>query len=109
MSAFETWKGISRCNRRVTASLCPCGSRRRPTCLERRPSCCRQRVNGRVAPECLDQSERPRKPGAVGLGQMPVSRGFDCLVVGYNEPPFSDYERLIRTFGEDSEAYRDLH
>jgi radical SAM PhpK family P-methyltransferase len=40
---------------------------------------------------------------------MPVSRGFDCLVVGYNDPPFPDYERLIRTFGEDSEAYRDLH
>ena len=30
-------------------------------------------------------------------------------MVGYNEPPFSDYERLIRTFGADSEAYRDLH
>jgi p-methyltransferase len=32
----------------------------------------------------------------------------DCIVIGVNEPPFEHYERLIRTYGEDSEAYRDL-
>jgi len=33
---------------------------------------------------------------------------LDCLVIGYNDPPFEEYERLIRRYGEDSEAYRDL-
>src|SRR3982751_5478075 len=32
----------------------------------------------------------------------------DCVVIGYNDPPFEEYERLIRRYGEDSEAYRDL-
>jgi radical SAM PhpK family P-methyltransferase len=35
-------------------------------------------------------------------------RGLDCLTIGYNDPPFEEYERLIRRYGEDSEAYRDL-
>ena len=33
---------------------------------------------------------------------------LDCLVIGYNDPPFEGYERLIRQYGRDSEAYRDL-
>lgn len=33
---------------------------------------------------------------------------LDCIVVGYNDPPFERYERLIRNYGVDSEAYRDL-
>ena len=32
----------------------------------------------------------------------------DVIVVGYNDPPFERYERLIRNYGVDSEAYRDL-
>jgi radical SAM PhpK family P-methyltransferase len=33
---------------------------------------------------------------------------LDCLTIGYNDPPFEEYERLIRRYGTDSEAYRDL-
>lgn len=33
---------------------------------------------------------------------------LDCVVIGYNEPPFERYEKLLRQYGEDSEAYRDL-
>ena len=33
---------------------------------------------------------------------------LDCVVIGYNEVPFAQYERFLRKFGEDSEAYRDL-
>jgi len=33
---------------------------------------------------------------------------LDCLVIGYYEPAFGEYEALIRQFGERSEAYRDL-
>lgn len=33
---------------------------------------------------------------------------LDCVVVGYNDPPFARYEELIRNYGVDSEAYRDL-
>lgn len=32
----------------------------------------------------------------------------DCIVIGYNETPFPEYEGLLRQYGEDSEAYRDL-
>jgi p-methyltransferase len=32
----------------------------------------------------------------------------DCVVIGYNELPFDRYETLLRQYGEDSEAYRDL-
>ncbi|HYP40112.1 MAG TPA: PhpK family radical SAM P-methyltransferase, partial [Chloroflexia bacterium] len=33
---------------------------------------------------------------------------LDCLVIGYNEMPITQYEPLLRKYGEDSEAYRDL-
>src|SRR5262245_6593616 len=33
---------------------------------------------------------------------------LDCLLIGYYEPPFGEYERLVRRFGPRSEAYRDL-
>jgi len=32
----------------------------------------------------------------------------DCIVIGYNETPFAEYEQLIRKYGEDSETYQDL-
>jgi radical SAM PhpK family P-methyltransferase len=37
-----------------------------------------------------------------------VSAPLDCIVVGYNDPPFERYEKLLRNYGVDSEAYRDL-
>lgn len=33
---------------------------------------------------------------------------FDCVVIGYNETPFTEYAKMIRSWGEDGEAYRDL-
>jgi p-methyltransferase len=33
---------------------------------------------------------------------------LDCVVIGYNETPFDEYEGFLRKYGEDSEAYRDL-
>src|SRR5262245_28753584 len=40
---------------------------------------------------------------------MAAGESIDCIVVGYNEPNIGDYERLLRTtYGEESEAYRDL-
>ena len=39
---------------------------------------------------------------------MKVDRELDCVVIGYNEVPFERYEGLLRRYGEDSEAYRDL-
>jgi radical SAM PhpK family P-methyltransferase len=33
---------------------------------------------------------------------------LDCVVIGYNETPFEQYEEFVKTYGEDSEAYRDL-
>lgn len=33
---------------------------------------------------------------------------LDCVVIGYNDPPFGRYAGLLRQYGEDSEAYRDL-
>ena len=33
---------------------------------------------------------------------------LDCIVIGYNEVPFGNYESFLRNYGEDSEAYRDL-
>jgi radical SAM PhpK family P-methyltransferase len=35
-------------------------------------------------------------------------RQLDCVVIGYNEIPFERYEQFLRTYGEDTEAYRDL-
>jgi p-methyltransferase len=39
---------------------------------------------------------------------MNATRPLDCLIIGYNELPFDEYERILRTYGETSEAYRDL-
>lgn len=39
---------------------------------------------------------------------MPSHAALDCLTIGYYEPKFDDYEKMMRRFGEDSEAYRDL-
>ncbi|CAM3296091.1 PhpK family radical SAM P-methyltransferase [Corallococcus sp. ZKHCc1 1396] len=39
---------------------------------------------------------------------MSESTRLDCVVVGYNETPFVEYEATLRRYGEDSEAYRDL-
>jgi len=36
------------------------------------------------------------------------NRELDCVVIGYNEIPFERYESFLRTYGEDTEAYRDL-
>lgn len=33
---------------------------------------------------------------------------LDCIVIGYNELPFDQYESFLRNFGENTEAYRDL-
>jgi len=37
-----------------------------------------------------------------------MSKQIDCVVIGYNETPFAEYEALLRGYGADSEAYRDL-
>ena len=39
---------------------------------------------------------------------MSTDQRLDCIVMGYNESPFEIYEKRIRGYGEDSEAYRDL-
>ena len=33
---------------------------------------------------------------------------LDCIVIGYNEVPFAEYERFLLNYGEHTEAYRDL-
>lgn len=33
---------------------------------------------------------------------------LDCIVIGYNELPFLEYENFLSKYGKDSEAYRDL-
>lgn len=33
---------------------------------------------------------------------------LDCIVIGYNEPPFEEYESTLKLYGENSETYRDL-
>ena len=33
---------------------------------------------------------------------------LDCVLIGYNETPFEEYAALLKSYGEDSEAYRDL-
>ncbi len=37
-----------------------------------------------------------------------ANSSLDCVVIGYNETPFEEYEAFIRRYGEESEAYRDL-
>ncbi|WNG44098.1 PhpK family radical SAM P-methyltransferase [Archangium minus] len=39
---------------------------------------------------------------------MAESTRRDCIIIGYNETPFDEYEAGLRRYGEDSEAYRDL-
>jgi p-methyltransferase len=39
---------------------------------------------------------------------MTKRRQPDCVVIGYNEIPFGRYENFLRSYGEDTEAYRDL-
>jgi len=39
---------------------------------------------------------------------MNIPQTLDCIVIGYNEVPFQHYEKFLRNFGENSEAYRDL-
>jgi hypothetical protein len=34
--------------------------------------------------------------------------GLDCIVIGYNEPPFEQYEALLARYGTRAESYRDL-
>jgi radical SAM PhpK family P-methyltransferase len=36
------------------------------------------------------------------------AKRLDCVVIGYNETPFEQYEGFLRQYGEESEAYRDL-
>lgn len=37
-----------------------------------------------------------------------MSSNLDCVVIGYNEVPFAEYERFLLAYGEEAEAYRDL-
>src|SRR5689334_5411269 len=37
-----------------------------------------------------------------------MSEQLECVVIGYNETPFEEYEALLKGYGADSEAYRDL-
>lgn len=37
-----------------------------------------------------------------------MSSKLDCVVIGYNELPFDQYESFLRKYGENTEAYRDL-
>jgi p-methyltransferase len=39
---------------------------------------------------------------------MSSENRLSCLVIGYNESPFLEYETRLRGYGDDSEAYRDL-
>src|SRR5215210_2200697 len=39
---------------------------------------------------------------------MKNGKQLDCVVIGYNEVPFEKYESFLRTYGEETEAYRDL-
>jgi len=36
------------------------------------------------------------------------ANSLDCIVIGYNELPFEQYEHFLSNYGEESEAYRDL-
>lgn len=39
---------------------------------------------------------------------MNTGKPLDCVVIGYNEVPFEQYETFLRGYGEETEAYRDL-
>ncbi|MEK6278958.1 MAG: PhpK family radical SAM P-methyltransferase [Acidobacteriota bacterium] len=36
------------------------------------------------------------------------NKNLDCVIIGYNEVPFTQYEKFLRNYGTDTEAYRDL-
>ena len=36
------------------------------------------------------------------------NQNLDCVIIGYNELPFAQYEKFLRNYGKDTEAYRDL-
>lgn len=42
------------------------------------------------------------------MGVSATTPGYDCVAIGHNEPPFEDYEQLVRRYGIRSAAYRDL-
>jgi p-methyltransferase len=37
-----------------------------------------------------------------------MNNQLDCVIIGYNETPFDEYEGFLRQYGDESEAYRDL-
>ena len=39
---------------------------------------------------------------------MAICKRLDCVLIGYNETPFAEYESLLEKYGQGSEAYRDL-
>ncbi len=39
---------------------------------------------------------------------MDSQPNYDCIVIGHNELPIKDYERLVRAYGLQSPTYRDL-
>lgn len=53
-----------------------------------------------MRPRCYRLNERG--------GKLDQSERLDCIVIGYNELPFAEYERFLSQYGTDSEAYRDL-
>lgn len=38
-----------------------------------------------------------------------MTERIDCLLIGYNEPDFQQYEAMVRSMGVDSGSYRDLN
>ncbi len=38
-----------------------------------------------------------------------MSKRIDCFLIGHNEMKFSEYEKMVRSMGETSGAYRDLN
>lgn len=38
-----------------------------------------------------------------------VNGAMDCLLIGYNEPDFNQYEAVLRSMGQHSGAYKDLN
>lgn len=39
---------------------------------------------------------------------MAIPTKYDCIVIGHNEPPLEEYERVVRHYGAKSATYRDL-
>ncbi|MBL8169156.1 MAG: PhpK family radical SAM P-methyltransferase [Acidobacteria bacterium] len=40
--------------------------------------------------------------------QTAKTKPLDCIVIGYNEVPFQQYESFLHNYGVETEAYRDL-